>query len=328
MRAARGGRPAAGRHQHGDRRRARRLRGRARPTRTWPASTSPARRRRSSTLWRTVGDNIARYRSYPRIVGETGGKDFVVAHPSADVDVLRTALVRGAFEYQGQKCSAASRAYVPAVALGRRTARRVLRRGRRALRCGDVTDFANFVRRRHRRARLRPAPAAIDRAKRVARRCDDPRRRPVRRLRGLLRPARPCWSGTDPTDEIFTTEYFGPILARARLRRRATYDETVVAQMESRRAVRADRRRSSPRTAPRSRRRHARRCASRPATSTSTTSRPARSSASSPSAAAGRRAPTTRPARAQNLLRWTSPRSIKETFVPPTDYRYPHMNLD
>ena len=60
-----------------------------------------------------IGENIASYRSYPRIVGETGGKDFIVAHPSADLDVLRTAMVRGAFEYQGQKCSAASRAYVP-----------------------------------------------------------------------------------------------------------------------------------------------------------------------------------------------------------------------
>src|SRR6476661_879272 len=65
-------------------------------------------------LWSGVGENIAGYRSYPRLVGETGGKDFVVAHPSADVDVLRTAMVRGAFEYSGQKCSAASRAYLPA----------------------------------------------------------------------------------------------------------------------------------------------------------------------------------------------------------------------
>ena len=64
-------------------------------------------------LWREVGGNIDRYRSYPRLVGETGGKDFVFAHESADVDALHTALVRGAFEYQGQKCSAASRAYVP-----------------------------------------------------------------------------------------------------------------------------------------------------------------------------------------------------------------------
>lgn len=64
-------------------------------------------------MWRTVGENISGYDSYPRLVGETGGKDFVLAHPSADVDVLRVALVRGAYEYQGQKCSAASRAYVP-----------------------------------------------------------------------------------------------------------------------------------------------------------------------------------------------------------------------
>src|SRR3984885_12798381 len=64
-------------------------------------------------LWRTVGENIANYRSYPRLVGETGGKDYVIAHPSADPDVLATALVRGAFEYQGQKCSAASRSYIP-----------------------------------------------------------------------------------------------------------------------------------------------------------------------------------------------------------------------
>ena len=64
-------------------------------------------------IWQEIGNNLPMYRSYPRIVGETGGKDFVIAHPSADIDVLRTALVRGAFEYQGQKCSAASRAYVP-----------------------------------------------------------------------------------------------------------------------------------------------------------------------------------------------------------------------
>ena len=65
------------------------------------------------TLWRTVGENIARYRNVPRVVGETGGKDFIIAHPSAEPDALLTALVRGAFEYQGQKCSAASRAYLP-----------------------------------------------------------------------------------------------------------------------------------------------------------------------------------------------------------------------
>ena len=64
-------------------------------------------------MWKTIGANIDRYRNYPRIVGETGGKDFIVAHPSADVDSVATAIVRGSFEYQGQKCSAASRVYVP-----------------------------------------------------------------------------------------------------------------------------------------------------------------------------------------------------------------------
>jgi 1-pyrroline-5-carboxylate dehydrogenase len=65
-------------------------------------------------MWRTIGENIHLYHTYPRIVGETGGKDFILAHPSADPDAVATAMSRGAFEYQGQKCSAASRAYIPA----------------------------------------------------------------------------------------------------------------------------------------------------------------------------------------------------------------------
>src|SRR3954451_13936475 len=94
-------------------------------------------------LWRSVGENISGYRGYPRIVGETGGKDFVVAHASADVDVLRTALIRGAFEFQGQKCSAASRTYVPRSVWGR--LRDDLIGQTEALTQGDVTDFSNFM---------------------------------------------------------------------------------------------------------------------------------------------------------------------------------------
>ena len=94
-------------------------------------------------MWRTIGSNIARYRSYPRIVGETGGKDFIFAHPSAAVRPLITAMVRGAFEYQGQKCSAASRAYIPrsiwpAVEAG-------LRDEMCHIKIGPPTDFRNFV---------------------------------------------------------------------------------------------------------------------------------------------------------------------------------------
>jgi 1-pyrroline-5-carboxylate dehydrogenase len=94
-------------------------------------------------MWKTIGANIAKYRTYPRIVGETGGKDFVVVHASADVDVAVTALLRGAFEYQGQKCSAASRAYVPDnlwPAFRDRLTDEIA-----SVRMGDITDFSNFM---------------------------------------------------------------------------------------------------------------------------------------------------------------------------------------
>jgi 1-pyrroline-5-carboxylate dehydrogenase len=96
-----------------------------------------------SGMWRKVGQNISRYRAYPRLVGETGGKDFVFAHPSADLPALAVALVRGAFEYQGQKCSAASRAYVPASIWPALKARLVALV--HALQVGDVADFRNFM---------------------------------------------------------------------------------------------------------------------------------------------------------------------------------------
>src|SRR5918993_2804666 len=94
-------------------------------------------------LWRTVGENISNYRAYPRIVGETGGKDFIVAHPSADPDVLRVAMIRGSFEFQGQKCSAASRAYVPRSVWERMS--EDLIGETESLPMGDVTDFSNFM---------------------------------------------------------------------------------------------------------------------------------------------------------------------------------------
>ena len=94
-------------------------------------------------LWKTIGTNIHKYKTYPRIVGETGGKDFVLAHPSADVDVLNVALLRGAFEYQGQKCSAASRAYVPKSlwpALKEKLVKDIA-----SFKVGPVEDFENFI---------------------------------------------------------------------------------------------------------------------------------------------------------------------------------------
>ena len=94
-------------------------------------------------LWRTVGERIATYRSYPRLVGETGGKDYIVAHPSANVDALKTAIVRGSFEYQGQKCSAASRAYVPESIWKR--LKDPLIEETNSLTVGEPTDFRNFM---------------------------------------------------------------------------------------------------------------------------------------------------------------------------------------
>jgi 1-pyrroline-5-carboxylate dehydrogenase len=94
-------------------------------------------------MWKQIGENISNYKSYPRIVGETGGKDFVMVHPSADVDTVVTALARGAFEYQGQKCSAASRAYLPsniAAAVKAKLVKTV-----QTMKMGTVEDFSNFV---------------------------------------------------------------------------------------------------------------------------------------------------------------------------------------
>jgi 1-pyrroline-5-carboxylate dehydrogenase len=95
------------------------------------------------TLWKTVGENISRYKTYPRLVGETGGKDFVFAHPSADPIALSTALIRGAFEYQGQKCSAASRAYIPRNIWPKVKAHLLAELA--TIRVGDVSDFKNFM---------------------------------------------------------------------------------------------------------------------------------------------------------------------------------------
>lgn len=94
-------------------------------------------------IWKTIGENIDRYKTYPRIVGETGGKDFILAHPSADVEVLNTALVRGAFEFQGQKCSAASRAYIPKSLWNDLRPR--MENDIQSFKIGGTEDFSNFI---------------------------------------------------------------------------------------------------------------------------------------------------------------------------------------
>ena len=96
-----------------------------------------------NSFWKTISENLPNYRSYPKIVGETGGKDFIFAHKSADVKTLATAIIRGAFEYQGQKCSAASRAYIPQSICGEM--KKYMIETLPAIKMGDVTDFRNLM---------------------------------------------------------------------------------------------------------------------------------------------------------------------------------------
>lgn len=96
-----------------------------------------------NNMWKSIGENVSNYKSYPRIVGETGGKDFVLSHRSADPQVVATALLRGAFEYQGQKCSAASRAYIPSNLAD--AVKQILIDGVNSFKMGTVEDFGNFI---------------------------------------------------------------------------------------------------------------------------------------------------------------------------------------
>jgi 1-pyrroline-5-carboxylate dehydrogenase len=268
-------------------------------------------------LWRTVGENISSYRSYPRIVGETGGKDFVVAHPSADADVLRTALIRGAFEYQGQKCSAASRAYV-AKSVWRRMKDQFLAEVE-GLTMGDVTDLSNFMGAVIDDRAFAKHKTAIARAKRnnhlkilAGGQLDDS-------VGWFVRPT--VVESSDPKDQMFNTEYFGPILALH------VYDDSrydrVLAQMESfapyalTGAVIAQDRRAIAEAQDLLRFAAGNFYVNDKPTGAVVGQQPfggARASGTNDKAGAP-----------QNLMRWLSPRSIKENFVPPTDYRYPHM---
>ncbi|WP_104522414.1 L-glutamate gamma-semialdehyde dehydrogenase [Blastococcus atacamensis] len=269
-------------------------------------------------LWRTVGENIASYRGYPRIVGETGGKDFVVAHPSADVDVLRTALVRGAFEYQGQKCSAASRAYVPRSVWGR--LRDDLVGVTESLTMGDVTDFSNFLGAVIDRRSFSKLSGVLDRV------AGDPALSIVAGGTAddsegfFVRPT--IIEGTDPGHDVFTTEYFGPVLA-VHVYEDAEYD-AVLTQMESvapyalTGAVIAQDRAAIA---------HAQKVLRHAAGNFYVNDKPTGAVVGQQPFGGGRASGTNDKAgAAQNLQRWTSTRSIKETFTPPTDHRYPHMH--
>ncbi|UOY03495.1 L-glutamate gamma-semialdehyde dehydrogenase [Blastococcus sp. PRF04-17] len=269
-------------------------------------------------LWRTVGEHIASYRGYPRIVGETGGKDFVVAHPSADVDVLRTALVRGAFEFQGQKCSAASRAYVPRSVWSR--LRDDLVDTTESLSMGDVTDFSHFMGAVIDRKSFSKLSGVLDRVD------DDPALSIVAGGTAddsegfFVRPT--IIEGTDPGHEVFTTEYFGPVLA-VHVYDDADYD-AVLTQMES---VAPYALTGSVIAQDRAAIAHAQNFLRHAAGNFYVNDKPTGAVVGQQPFGGGRASGTNDKAGApQNLQRWTSTRSIKETLVPPKDHRYPHMS--
>jgi len=268
-------------------------------------------------LWRTVGENISGYRSYPRIVGETGGKDFIVAHPSADPEVLKTAMIRGAFEFQGQKCSAASRAYVPA-SLWRRIKDDLVSEVE-AISQGSPTDLSNFMSAVIDDRAFAKHEAAIERARATSGLevvagggTDDS-------VGYFVRPT--VVEVADPEDEMFSTEYFGPILA-VHVYEDDHYEQ-VVHQLESvspyalTGAVISQDRAAIAWT------RKALRFA---AGNFYINDKPTGAVVGQQPFGGARASGTNDKAGApSNLMRWTSPRSIKETFVPPTDYRYPYM---
>jgi 1-pyrroline-5-carboxylate dehydrogenase len=269
-------------------------------------------------LWRTMATNLETYRGYPRIVGETGGKDFVIAHGSADVDGLHTALIRGAFEYQGQKCSAASRAYVPR-SMWDGGLRDRLAATAEGLSYGQVTDLSMFGGAVIDRRSFDRLAAALDRIKN-ADSCTVLAGGTADDSEGFfVRPT--VVECSDPTHEVFTTEYFGPILAVHPFP--DDQFEATVAQAESAApygltgAIFATDRRAIDWAADALRYAAGNFYINDKPTGAVVGQQPfggARASGTNDKAGSW-----------HNLLRWTSPRAIKETFVPPTDHTYPHM---
>ncbi len=269
-------------------------------------------------LWRTVGENISGYRGYPRLVGETGGKDFVIAHPSADPDVLSTALIRGAFEYQGQKCSAASRCYMP---------RSVWTRLRddfigqvESLTMGDVSaDLSLFMGAVIDDRAFAKHAAALERAA-----ADDSitgaGRRPGRRRRGLLRAAHRA-GVRRPGRRDLHHRVLRADPRRVRLRRRRVPADARPGRRRGQ--VRADRLDHRPGPGGHRPRDQALRFS---AGNFYINDKPTGAVVGQQPFGGARASGTNDKAGSIfNLIRWVNARTIKELFVPPTDYRYPHM---
>jgi 1-pyrroline-5-carboxylate dehydrogenase len=269
------------------------------------------------TMWETVGANVRRYRAYPRIVGETGGKDFVFAHRSADVPALSTALVRGAFEFQGQKCSAASRAFIPASLWPALEAR--LREQIAAIRVGDVADFGNFMGAVIDRQAYATIKGYLDLARQspdmeilVGGGCDDGKGYFVEPTVVRAR---------QPGVRLMGEEIFGPVLT-VYVYPDDDLDETLALCDQGSPygltgAVFARDRAAIAKIAG---------ALTHTAGNFYVNDKPTGAVVGQQPFGGSRASGTNDKAGSSlNLLRWVSPRTIKETFVPPADFRYPYM---
>lgn len=269
------------------------------------------------SLWAQVGRSIGSYAGYPRIVGETGGKDFVLAHPSADPDALRVALVRGAFEYSGQKCSAASRAYVPR-SLWQAVGPEIIDETA-ALAVGDVRDLTQFtsaVIDQRAWTRLRDA---IDRARASS---------DARIVAGGTYDDQDGWyirptivTSDNPKQDVFCTEYFGPILSVFVYDDRDWDDVLGIVDTASPYALTG-----AVLATDRAAIAQADRVLRHAAGNFYVNDKPTGAVVGQQPFGGARASGTNDKAGSVwNLMRWTSPRSVKETFVSPTAVPYPHM---
>jgi 1-pyrroline-5-carboxylate dehydrogenase len=268
-------------------------------------------------MWRTVASNMEHYRNYPRIVGETGGKDFIVAHPSADVDALATAIVRGSFEYQGQKCSASSRVYAPSnlwPALKERLQEQIA-----TIKVGDVSDFSNYMGAVIDGSSFKTQAAAIEEAKSNGQTeivagggYDD--------SRGFF--VDPTVIETrDPDFRTMREELFGPVVTTY-VYDEKRWDDTL--DLVDRTApygltgavFSADRAAAA----------HAQDRLRYAAGNFYVNDKPTGAVVGQQPFGGARASGTNDKAGSMwNLIRWVSPRTVKELFVPPTDYRYPFL---
>ncbi|WP_299175871.1 L-glutamate gamma-semialdehyde dehydrogenase [uncultured Chryseobacterium sp.] len=268
-------------------------------------------------MWKMIGDNIHNYRTYPRIVGETGGKDFVIAHPSANVEAVATALVRGAFEYQGQKCSAASRAYIPRSLWA--DVKKVMETQINSIKIGSPEDPSNFVNAVIDKNSFEKCKGYIERAEAssnaqvvIGGKCDDSKG-------WFVHPT--VIETTDPQYESMVEEIFGPILSVY------VYEDTD--WKETLKLVDS----SSPYSLTGSvfsQDRYAINEAYKALENSSgnfyINDKPTGAVVGQQPFGGGRASGTNDKAGSKmNLLRWVSVRSVKETFVSPKDYKYPYL---